>query len=314
MIDSELRIAVVGAGRMGRRHLQACAAARGLRAVAVVDPRPEVRADLEAGGLRTHTDLPQLLDAGEFDAAVIAAPSDLHRGLVAELAGAGLPILCEKPCGLTSADVREAAAAAAAAGVLLQVGYWRRFVPELVELREQIAAGRLGRLLLVACHQWDEQPPVAEFRLHSGGIAIDMGVHELDQLRWLTGQEIGGLTGLTAEPGAAAGDPDVAAITVAMDAGTVGVITLGRYFPHADSCWLEVIGTAGHVRLPFMWSGDGDAVFRAGLAAQLEAFAAAVRDGRERGSGGADAAAALAAAEQARAALVDSAAAAAGGA
>jgi myo-inositol 2-dehydrogenase/D-chiro-inositol 1-dehydrogenase len=307
MIDGELRIAVVGAGRMGRRHLQACAAARGLRAVAAADPRPEVRADLEAGGLRTHADVPRLLDAGGFDAAVIAAPSGLHRGLVAELAAAGLPVLCEKPCGLTSAEVREAAAAAAAHGVLLQVGYWRRFVPELVELREQIAAGRLGRLQLVSCHQWDGQPPAAEFRLHSGGIAIDMGVHELDQLRWLTGQEFGQLTALTAEPDAAPGDPDVAALTVAMDAGTVGVVTLGRCFPHGDSCWIEVIGTAGHVRLPFMWSEAGDAVFRAALAAQLEAFAAAVGDGRERGAGGADAVAALAAAEQAHAALAASA-------
>ena len=288
---------------MGRRHLEACDSAVGVRAVAVADPRPHVQDEVRAMGLAAHAGVPELLEAAGFDAVVIAAPSDVHRELVGALAAAGIPMLCEKPCGLSADQALEAAAAAARAGVVLQIGYWRRFVPELRELRQRIARGELGELSMVSCHQWDEHPPGAEFRQHSGGIALDMGVHEIDQLRWLTGQEPASLTALTAETHAEPGDPDVAAVSVALSGGTLGLITLGRRFPQPDSCWLEVYGTRDYVRAPFMWGAEGDAVFRRALAAQLEAFAAAVADGRERGAGGADAAAALTAAAQAREAL-----------
>jgi myo-inositol 2-dehydrogenase / D-chiro-inositol 1-dehydrogenase len=312
-MPSELAIAVVGAGRMGRRHLAACRVAAGVRPVAAVDTRREVRDELAAGGLRVHTCLDELVDAGGFDAALIAAPSDLHRDLVAALAKAGVPILCEKPCGLTAEEARDAAAAAASAGVPLQVGYWRRFVPELRELRGRIAGGGLGRLSLVSCHQWDEHAPTQGFQLRSGGIAIDMGVHELDQLRWLGGQEIGRVIAMGGRPSGPPDDPDTAVIAVSMSDGTLGLVTLGRPFPHPDSCWLEAIGATGHVRLPFMWAQTGNDVFARGLVSQVEAFALSVADGRERGAGGADAVAALEAAERARAALIDQAAAVAGG-
>jgi myo-inositol 2-dehydrogenase / D-chiro-inositol 1-dehydrogenase len=116
-----------------------------------------------------------------------------HAQIVGEAAARGLPILCEKPCGVTIAQARKAAEAAAAAQVPFQVAYWRRYVPALRALRDRVAAGDLGTVHLVACYQWDAEPPSAAFRAHSGGIFIDMGVHEFDQLRWLTGQDIGTL-------------------------------------------------------------------------------------------------------------------------
>ena len=96
----QVRVAVVGAGRMERIHLRALAAARGAAPAAVVEPVASVREELAAAGLRTHANVEELLAAGGADAALIAAPTDLHVELVAELAAAGLPILCEKPCGL----------------------------------------------------------------------------------------------------------------------------------------------------------------------------------------------------------------------
>jgi len=96
----QVRVAVVGAGRMERIHLRALAAARGAAPAAVAEPVASVREELAAAGLRTHANVEELLAAGGADAALIAAPTDLHVELVAELAAAGLPILCEKPCGL----------------------------------------------------------------------------------------------------------------------------------------------------------------------------------------------------------------------
>ncbi len=117
-------------------------------------------------------------------------PQRRAPALVRRVAAAGLPILCEKPCGTTAAQAAEAARATAAAGVPLQIAYWRRFVPALRRLRQRIAEGAFGGIYLAACYQWDERAPPASFRADSGGIFVDMGVHEFDQLRWLTGQDI----------------------------------------------------------------------------------------------------------------------------
>jgi myo-inositol 2-dehydrogenase/D-chiro-inositol 1-dehydrogenase len=297
------RIAVVGAGRMGRVHLRALRAAERARAVAVVEPVPEARAAAADDGLAAHATVDELLAAGGFDAVLVAAPTDLHRGLVEQLAAAGVPMLCEKPCGLTAEDAAAAAAAAERAGVLLQIGYWRRFVPELRELRERVAHGELGEPLLVACHQWDEEPPAAAFRERSGGIAIDMAVHEIDQVRWLLGQEVGELVAASGGQPVPAGDADVAVASGRLSGGAVATITLGRRFPEGDSCWAELWGTGGYARVPFMWGAEGDRAFTAGMTAQADAFAAALAGEPVRGAVGADAVAALTAAERLRRAL-----------
>jgi myo-inositol 2-dehydrogenase/D-chiro-inositol 1-dehydrogenase len=289
---------------MGRTHLDALQDADGVAITAAVDPVAATRATLAQRGVAVHDRLEALIGAGGFDAALVAAPSARHGEIVAALAGAGVPILCEKPCGLSAADAAQAARVAAGAGVLLEIGYWRRFVPELIALRERIAAGELGDVALMRCWQWDGAPPAAEFRARSGGIAVDMGVHELDQLRWLTGQELGELHALAA--GVAAGppipgEPDAAEIVVALSGGALGSISLGRTFAHGDCCWLEVHGLRGHARAEFAWGSAGRRIVHGALAAQAEAFAAAVRgDARPQGASVGDAIAALEAAERAQ--------------
>ncbi len=304
--DGRLRLAVVGAGRMGSVHLDALRSAHRAEAVAVVEPHAPAREAAGARGLRTYDDVEALLEAGDFDAVLIAAPSDLHVALVGRFAAAGVPVLCEKPCGLRADEARAAAAAAAEAGVLLQVGYWRRFVPDLVALRERIVAGGLGEVSRLACWQWDAEPPPGSFRARSGGIAIDMGVHELDQTRWLTGQEIDELDAVPASLASAPpvdGDPDSVEAIARLSGGSVAAISLGRRFPHGDCCWVEVMGTGGHERVEFMWGAAGEDVFRDAMTAQADAFAEAVLGGPARGASADDAVRALAAAERMSAAI-----------
>ncbi|HEY4829332.1 MAG TPA: Gfo/Idh/MocA family oxidoreductase [Solirubrobacteraceae bacterium] len=302
MSTERFRIALIGAGRMGQTHLAALERADRVVVTAIVEPVAPTRAELAARGYRTHSDVAELLEAGEFDGVLIAAPSDQHLGLVRTLAGAGMPMLCEKPVGVTTTHAVEAAAAVKQAGVPFQVGYWRRFVPALRDLRDRIARGELGKINQISCLQWDAEPPSPAFRAHSGGILVDMAVHELDQTRWLTGQD---LSWLAAVPTASEveGDPDAAAIVAQLSGGTILTVSVGRTFPPGDCCWVEVFGTAGYERIEFVWGVPGDEVFRAALVAQAEAFAAAVRGGEAAGAGAADAVAALSAAERAREAL-----------
>jgi myo-inositol 2-dehydrogenase/D-chiro-inositol 1-dehydrogenase len=191
-------------------------------------------------------------------------------------------------------ETAQAVRAAADANIVLQVGYWRRFVPALVTVRDRLLAGEYGSLLLVSCWQWDAQPPPASFRERSGGILLDMGVHEFDQLRWLTGREIEQVAAFAAGP-----DADSATVLAELDDGTGALVSLGRMFPHGDCCWLELMGTSGHVREPFMWGEEGARVFQDALIAQAEAFAGAVRGEAPRGATGEDAIRAIQAADRA---------------
>ena len=296
-----LRLGLVGAGRMGRNHLRALEDSSTVRVTAIAEPSDAARAALPRADARIHPDLEAMLDADEIDAALVCVPSDLHLATVQRLCAAGLPILCEKPVGVTAHDAREAATLTATSGVPLQVGFWRRFVPSLRRLRRQIEAGELGGIYALACYQWDGQPPGAQFRAHSGGIFVDMGVHEFDQARWLTGQEIGAITsfasGVAAEP--YPGDPESAHAMAEMSGGTTTLISLGRRYPLGDVCKVEVFGTRGSEESRFLWPPTADETFYEALRAQAESFARHVHGQPLEGANGVDAAAALEAAERA---------------
>jgi myo-inositol 2-dehydrogenase / D-chiro-inositol 1-dehydrogenase len=297
-----VRVAIVGAGRMGRTHLAALAGSSEVNVAAVVEPVERVRDEVAAGGIGAYATLDALLAAGDVEAVLIAAPTDLHAELVAQVAAAGLPILCEKPCGLRPDETAEAIRAAADADVVLQIGYWRRFVPELGARRQQLVEGALGELSTISCWQWDAHPPAPSFRVRSGGILLDMGVHEFDQIRWLTGQEIEDVQALPAAAtwdAAIVGDPESIVALARLSDGAVATVSLGRRFPHGDCCWLELMGTDGYERKLFMWGEDGVHVFHEALVAQADAFAAAVRGEPQRGATGEDALRAIEAADRA---------------
>jgi myo-inositol 2-dehydrogenase / D-chiro-inositol 1-dehydrogenase len=313
------RLGLVGAGRMGRTHLRAIAGSELVVIAAVAEPSEQARAGLAGAGpagvggagvgagLTLHASVSEMLDRSELDGVLVAAPSDQHVRLVGEVAARGLPILCEKPCGLSSAEARSAAQTAAAAGVPLQVAYWRRYVPALAAARDRIAAGEVGGVHLVTCYQWDEGPPAAAFRAHSGGIAIDMGVHEFDQLRWLTGQDITDVKAVAAElisDPEVTGDVDSVQIILALSGGATGFVSLGRHHPAGDMARAEVFGTGGTIRCDFLDPADGERAQLEALRHQAEGFAAvAGAGGGYFGATADDAVAALQAAEQVSAAI-----------
>lgn len=300
---SILRLGLAGAGRMGRNHLRAISDSQEVRITAIAEPMEAARAALPLNHAAIHVDLESMLAAGGLDAILVCVPSDYHLDTVKRLVAAGIPILCEKPVGVTAADAREAAELTSRAGLPFQVGFWRRFVPSLKRVRERIAAGELGEIYLVACFQWDGEPPSAYFRTHSGGIFIDMGVHEFDQTRWLTGQEFGAISslfcGVAAEPWP--GDPESAQAMADLSGGTTALVSLGRRFPLGDVCKVEVFGTKDVEECRFLWPPTADETFFGALRLQAESFARHVRGGPLEGASGGDAAAALEAAQRAAA-------------
>lgn len=302
MTERAFRLGLIGAGRMGQTHLRALEGATTVAVTAIVEPVEAARFALAGTGRAVYEDVAQLLEAGNIDGVLVAAPSDRHLAIVSEVAAAGLPILCEKPCGLTSAEIRSAADAVGRHDVPFQVAYWRRYVPALQALRARIVGGELGEIHLLASFQWDGQPPPSAFRARSGGIFVDMGVHEFDQVRWLSGQDVGRVSvvsaPLTADPEMPS-DADSAQAIAPLSGGATGFVSLGRYFPGGDMARIEVFGTRDAVRIDFLDPRDGDRVQLDALVRQAEGFAALSRGGARTGASIVDAAAALEAAERA---------------
>ncbi len=290
---------------MGQTHLRAFEESEDLGVVAVTEPVEALREKACATpGVRGYESLAEMLDSGGIDGVLIVTPSDSHVAVIAEVVTAGLPILCEKPCGVSSKDTRRARELVSEANVPLQIAYWRRFVPELQMLRDRIARGDLGEILSVTCLQWDGEPPPAAFRVRSGGIFVDMGVHEFDQARWLTSSDLTQLTafasGVVTDP-ENAGDPDSAQVLASTASGATVFVTLGRHYAGGDVASVEVFGTVDHTHVVFLDPSDGEAAQLAALRRQATSFAEFARGGTCRGATVDDAIAALEAAEQLRA-------------
>jgi myo-inositol 2-dehydrogenase/D-chiro-inositol 1-dehydrogenase len=299
------RLGLVGGGRMGRAHLRALDSSEAVSVVAITEPSAASVAHLPTD-VPVYASITEMLESSELDGALIAVPSGLHGKVITQLADRQLAVLCEKPCGLTSQETRQAAEIVARAGIAFQVGYWRRFVPSLQEIRQRIVDGEFGELFLVSCWQWDQEPPATEFRLSSGGICIDMGVHEFDQTRWLTGQEFNSFDLLVPGPEYAShveGDPESLQIQAQLSGGTVATISLGRRYPPGDMCKAEVYGTGAAAETMFLSPEDGETGFLAAIRAQTESFARYAQGAAREGASIEDAIAALEVAEAASAKL-----------
>ena len=314
-MGAPFRLGLIGAGRMGRTHLRGLAGSERVAVTAIAEVSEATRRTVPDVGAPVYPGIAEMLDAEALDGVLIVVPTDRHLQVITEVAARGLPILCEKPCGLTVAQTQAAVAETQAAGVLFQVAYWRRYVPSLRALRDQIASGELGTVHLVACYQWDDKPPSDEFRAHSGGILIDMGVHEFDEMRWLTGQDLGSMTAIASGlvPGGLirrvsgedrrSADVDGAQVLVELSGGGSGLVSLGRFHPAGDMARAEAFGTKGTVRCDFLDPAEGEQAQLAALRLQAESFADFASGGPCTGATGADAVAALDAATRAGAAI-----------
>ena len=201
-----------------------------------------------------------MLDGAALDGVLITAPSDRHARSSPRSPRRGLPILCEKPCGLTAAQTRAAVATAAAAGVPFQVAYWRRYVPAL-----RAAARADGAPVSWAPSTWwpatsgTRAAVGVAFRPTAAASSIDMGVHEFDQLRWLTGPGHHSLVGGGVRPGPGGLGEPVTSPRTWTRAGDRSAVRRrpaassrsGRYHPAGDMARAEAFGTRGTVRCDF---------------------------------------------------------------
>jgi scyllo-inositol 2-dehydrogenase (NAD+) len=253
-----IRIGVVGTGRMGQWHARVIAEALpGARLAGIADADAG-RAESTAWALgveRWHQHHQELLARPDIDAVVIATPSRTHAAIVCDAAHSGKPIFCEKPLALTIEETDRAIAAAEAAGVALQVGFHYHFRPAYAAAHAAIRAGEIGAPLLFKALQRDESIPPPSFcdPAVSGGILVDMGIHEFDLARWLLDDEIAEVYAVApppAHPGIAeVGDVDRALVSLRMRGGAVGNVEVVRSTCYPDETRHDVLGSRGTILL-----------------------------------------------------------------
>jgi myo-inositol 2-dehydrogenase / D-chiro-inositol 1-dehydrogenase len=306
--SNPLRLAVLGGGRMGRRHIAAAARAEGVELVAVCDPVPGAAEAAAPAGTATAAGLEELDE--RVDAVVIAAPTPLHTRLAEQAVEIGLDVLCEKPVGFDPGAIERLGELAAGAGRVLAVGFWRRTAWPYVEARRLLDEGAIGAPAHVRAAQWDAELPPLAFAdpAVSGGIEVDCGVHEVDLARWFLGAEIAQVSA-TGTPGrlAAVGDAETVAALATTTAGQSVTIDLGRTCGYDDDVRTEILGLEGALLIDARGPGGlrhgtraglrevpgprGD-VLELALATQLERFAEACAGGEPHATA-ADAARAL---------------------
>jgi scyllo-inositol 2-dehydrogenase (NAD+) len=253
-----MRIAVVGAGRIGLTHAEHLAhRVRGARLVAVTtsDPRRADAVRSACGAVPVHASLDELLNAEELDAVVIASSTSAHTDNVKRCSDAGLHILCEKPLALDLGDCDRAVAAAAGNGITLMLGHVRCFDSGYVEAKRLIDSGAIGRPLVYRSISGDTDPPPPSFAdpKVSGGLILDSMYHDIYLGRWLMSSEITRVHGegeaLVDARVRSVGDVDNAIVTVRFAGGAMGTLTASRCTCYGHDLRGEIIGNEGAVQI-----------------------------------------------------------------
>ena len=309
-----MQIGILGVGRIGALHARNLAGNPLVEGLVVCDADQD-RGRLVAGELRArHAATPEELAGAGVDAVVIAAATPAHAELVVLAAQARLPAFCEKPIALdldTTDDVLEHVARA---GILLQIGFQRRFDGGYLAAREAVRAGNLGELYLVRVAGHDPEPPPEAYVATSGGIWRDLLIHDFDVVPWVVGRDV---VEVYADGTAHSelydryADVDTAAAVLRFGDGLLGVVSGSRHDPRGYDIRLEVFGSRDSIavglddRTPLRSiepsapappePGYRDFMDRFGAAyrAELQAFLEAVRDGLPSPVPGADARRAL---------------------
>jgi myo-inositol 2-dehydrogenase/D-chiro-inositol 1-dehydrogenase len=254
MAMEKVNIGIIGAGRIGRIHARNLKfLVPGAKVVAISDVMEEsarkVAAELEIP--IWERDCRRLLENKDLDAIVICSSTDTHAQLINESAQAGKDIFCEKPVALDLDRIDSALNSVVQAGVKLMVGFNRRFDPSFKKARAMVAAGKVGTPHLLRISSRDPQPPPPAYVKVSGGLFLDMMIHDFDMARYLMGEEVTELmaTGncLVDPEIGKQGDVDTAVVLLKYQSGALGTIDNSRKAIYGYDQRIEVFGSEGSV-------------------------------------------------------------------
>jgi len=257
------------------------------------------RAFGEEVGVEWSTAYEDLLDDVAVDAVVVATPTALHVSMIEAAAAAGKHVFCEKPISVDRESSARAVELARSTGIKLQVGFHRRYHPDWRAATERIRSGELGDVYFFRTSLRDMRPPSLEYLRGSGGLFVDVTIHDLDAARWMVGEidEVTAIGAALSTPAfAETGDADNAIVTLRFAGGALGAIDNSRVAGYGYECSTEVVGSKATVRIAHHrrfnnewltpgsvsadWVADFGERFGQAYLLELEDFAAAVSEDR----------------------------------
>lgn len=258
-MNSRLNVGVIGLGRLGRVYAEDLARyVPTASLVAVADTTASVaeRFAKEYGVAKWYENHVDLIDDKEVDAVAIVTPTRTHKEVVIEAASRGKAIFCEKPISLSIVEAKEMLDVTESTGVFLQMGFQRRFDRGYIEAKKKIDAGIVGTPVLVSLISRDPFPPPVEFcnPKVSGGLIVDMGIHDFDLARLLVGEvrSVYATGGVLAYPEMkSVGDIDNAVVNLVFENGALGAVQLSRNSVFGYDIRTEVWGTKGSLQIGY---------------------------------------------------------------
>lgn len=256
----KLKVGLIGLGRLGRvyaRDLSSRLAETELTAVADTNAELARNIAAEFEVPRSYAQPEALLGDRDVDAVVIVSPTHTHKNVVLAAMHARKPTFCEKPLALSLDECRAMESAVTLSGTFFQMGFMRRFDPGYAAAKKQIDEGRVGRPVVFKSTSRDPYRPSLEYAnpASSGGILVDMGIHDFDLARWFMGdvKSVTAIGGVLAYPEmASVGDIDNAIATLTFADGRLGVIDLTRNGVYGYDITTELLGTEGTVRVGYL--------------------------------------------------------------
>ena len=246
---------VIGAGRIGKVHTESiCLHIKNAKIKTLADPfMTEETAEWakSLGVEQTTKDYHEILDDPEIDAVMICSSTNTHSPISIEAIHAGKHVFCEKPIDHDLGKIKEVMEALEGSGLKYQVGFNRRFDHNFEAVRNAVAAGKIGKPHIIKITSRDPQPPSAEYAAVSGGMFLDMTIHDFDMVRYLAGcdaEEVYVQSAVLVDPAIGeAGDVDTAVITLKMENGAIAVIDNSRKAVYGYDQRAEVFGSGGMI-------------------------------------------------------------------
>ncbi len=245
-----INVGIIGVGRIGKLHCDNLLLVPYVNVRAITDPFMD-HDWAKSRQLNVVPDAKVIFNDPEINAVFILSPSTLHAEQIIQAARAGKHIFCEKPIALDPLLIQDALEAVARAGVNLQIGFNRRFDPNFSHLKAVYEAGQIGDLYMVKIIARDPSPPPPEYIRDSGGIFLDMTIHDFDMVRYLSGSEVTDVYAAGAvliDPAIGeAGDVDTAITTLALENGALAVIDNSREAVYGYDQRIELFGSKGSI-------------------------------------------------------------------
>jgi myo-inositol 2-dehydrogenase/D-chiro-inositol 1-dehydrogenase len=254
MPAKSLKIGLIGAGRIGQLHAEHLTSRIPVADLIMVadafDDAARQCAERYAIPYAGQ-DYRAVLDRADIQAVVICSPTDTHAQIIEEAAQAGKHIFCEKPIALDLTSIDRALDAVERAGVKLQIGFNRRFDANYRRVRQAVEQGEIGQPHLLQIISRDPTPPPIAYIRASGGIFLDMTIHDFDMARFLIGSEVEEvfvMAGVMIDPAiGAAGDVDTAVVMLRFANGAIGTISNSRRAAYGYDQRVELLGSAGAI-------------------------------------------------------------------